>query len=1059
LRTCMLVEAAAGTGKTTMMVTRMVALLANGECEIRNIAAVTFTRKAAAELRSRFQVNLEQAAGKASGPARPRLQNALSNIEKCFVGTIHSFCGRLLRERPVEAGLDPSFREIDQEEDEVLREQAWEEYADGLYSRSDPLLDDLQYLGVKLNDLRNGFGEYIDNADVPEWPVEPAPPMDWDEVRRLLAEVRGDAEEIAAHLSTSFKDQDQLQRKFAKLLRMIRHTEDSNETELMNIVKELRVDSKAVMKKWSGRKDLAKAMTDRWAEHRKQAKDLLRRWSRCAYPAAMQAVQGAYAVYRDIKRARGVVSLQDLLTLAAELLRENPHVRLYFADRFQRLLVDEFQDTDPIQAEVMMLLTAKNHEETNWRNVVPREGSLFVVGDPKQSIYRFRRADIQTYGKVKEILERNGQLIVRLKANFRSSIPVIDWVNDTFKKEFKGPSEEQPEYVELLPGGSHGSGHGDPHAVMLHVTPKGLNKDEIARHEADIIARHITASVGSGGPVQASGFDDFLIVAARKDRLGEYGRKLQEYGIPHEVTGGDSLNRSREVGLLSDCLRAVYQPENPVALVAALRGGLFGISDDCLYRFKRAGGEFSFLSDFPSGFDHPEADSFAEAYGKLKKYRSWLQTFPAVAAMELMAGDLGLLASAAVDPEGNSRVGGLMKVLEILRSLQRGVWSVGDLADFLEDVAKSEKPKHKYDSMPAVEAESPAVRVMNLHKVKGLEAPVVFLADPTGRVTNRTITLHIDRSGPAAKGYLGFFDPDRDRYPPEIALPVRWETFEAREKDFQEAERTRLLYVGTTRARERLIVTQRDEGGYNNYNPWQDLKPYLTERKPFPDPGRVEPLIGHAVEITDADVALARQEIEDRCTAAAAPTYSVASVKQISAHRVTTTILGTQQGTEWGSVIHTLLENLMLNEKTDLRELARTVLLEEGFADTETWLDDAVETVRAVTESDLWARSRRSSQCLVEVPFQIPFDGVAGGAGKDDTILRGAIDLVFREKDGWVIVDYKSDRQSGEGIQGLIEKYRGQILTYAAAWEGITGEKVIECGLYFTFAREYHTIE
>ena len=153
----MLVEAAAGTGKTTAMIARMVALLVAGKCRTDTLAAVTFTRKSTAELRARFQIDLEKAARAAKGEARARLDAAVATVERCFIGTIHSFCARLLRERPVEAGVDVGFQELDEVADARLRQQAWEEYIARLLATDDPILAELEELGIEIRGLGPTF--------------------------------------------------------------------------------------------------------------------------------------------------------------------------------------------------------------------------------------------------------------------------------------------------------------------------------------------------------------------------------------------------------------------------------------------------------------------------------------------------------------------------------------------------------------------------------------------------------------------------------------------------------------------------------------------------------------------------------------------------------------------------------------------------------------------------------------------------------------------------------------------------------------------------------------
>ncbi len=154
----------------------------------------------------------------------------------------------------------------------------------------------------------------------------------------------------------------------------------------------------------------------------------------------LRVLNGAVATYDRLRREAGGLNYQDLLLLAARLLRDKPQIRRYFRRRFTHVLVDEFQDTDPVQAEVMLLLTAADPAQTEWRLARPVPGALFVVGDPKQSIYRFRRADIVTYNEVKKIIEQHGEVVV-LRANFRSRKAVIDWVNTTFDQFFPAAAD------------------------------------------------------------------------------------------------------------------------------------------------------------------------------------------------------------------------------------------------------------------------------------------------------------------------------------------------------------------------------------------------------------------------------------------------------------------------------------------------------------------------------------------------------------------------------------------------------------------------------------------
>ncbi|MEW6440618.1 MAG: UvrD-helicase domain-containing protein, partial [bacterium] len=550
----LLVEAAAGTGKTTCMLGRMIALIRTGRCEHpRNLAAVTFTRKAAAELRARFQVSLEQAVRGAEGIERRRLEQALAHLEQCFIGTIHSFCARLLRERPVEAGVDVGFEEIDEDADNRLRREAWSELA-ARVAADDPqgLGPELDRLGFDLSDLECGFRTYADFPDVHHWPV----PRDGGRLPDLssaIASLRAYVRHVAGFCDRLPGDcgNDSLIPELRRLPRVFSHCDDlARPARLMEMLELFNKKRRIVFKEWTREgaftKEQARAEEGRWNKFREEvALPLLTRWYEHRYGPVIRIFELAREVYDRMRRERGLLNYQDLLVRAAHLLRENSHVRIYFRDRFRFLLVDEFQDTDPVQAEVMLLLTATDPAEKSWRKCRPRPGALFVVGDPKQSIYRFRRADIVTYNEVKEILRQGGAegsegLVVNLSANFRTSGPLIDWINRVFgpaqaagtapaagaAADGAGPGPEEdggassmlrfpqdesdvsPGYVPLQCGRSdrEKGGSGPLQGVWcLRVPEDSCRRDLATDYEAELIARIIRHVLDSGaGPGAAA---------------------------------------------------------------------------------------------------------------------------------------------------------------------------------------------------------------------------------------------------------------------------------------------------------------------------------------------------------------------------------------------------------------------------------------------------------------------------------------------------------------------------------------------------------------------------
>jgi ATP-dependent helicase/nuclease subunit A len=1095
---CILVEASAGTGKTTSMVERMLALLRTGKCgNIRTMAAVTFTRKAAAELRGRFQVALEKAVRQAGGEEKDRLEAALAHIEQCFVGTIHSFCARLLRERPVEAGVDLSFEEIDEEADRRLRAEAWDGFASSLTAEDvDGLLEELSGLGLVIADLRSAFEDFADFPDVEEWPL-PAQDVqpDYERARAELEKFLAHMRELAPMLPREAGN-DTLIPQMKRIPRIISHYDDLEQPDqLMEVLELFDKGTKIIQKEWkktdrfSG--DDAKEELALWERFREDVvRPALKSWRELRYITVMHLMFAAREHYDGLRRERGQLNFQDLLMISAALLRENPAVRRYFQSRFTHLLVDEFQDTDPIQAEVIFLLVSSDPDESDWRKCEPRPGSLFLVGDPKQSIYRFRRADIVTYNEAKQIIRKSGGLVVNLSANFRAAAPIISWVNEVFepgepscdassKALLRFPTfdaDVSPAYVPLLVGREEGAGGELCGILRLYIPEEFSRKKQAVEEEADVIARTIRGALDNGvtlprtrkqldeGMSSAARPDDFMIVTRNTGRLSVYARALQRYGIPHQVTGGEALNELEELRHLHACLRAAVHPDDPAALVAALRGELFGVSDASLYAYKKAGGSFSYNAEIPDSLEPEHAEALEDAFTRLRRYALWFTRLPFAAACEGIASDLGLFALAAAQPGGDVQAGSLGKAVELLRALQTETWSAAQLTEHLGRLVEREE---KHDGISALSKALPAVRVMNLHKVKGLEAPVVFLADPSGEFEHE-VERHVDRSGGRILGYLAIYRGGT-RYGKGrlLAHPADWESLAEREREFIKAEALRLRYVAATRAGAATIITQRCK--QNNYNPWCRFEPFLDAESDLPDPGLQEAPTMERVPLSHAEVEKNDAAIASRLASAREATYDARGAKEYAlslpaakeavgvataaGSPVPSSLREGEHGVEWGEVIHLLLQAAQEDPDIELEGIASAALDEAGLDSS--LAPHAASLARSAMASPIWRRAHESETHFAEVPFQVlQEEGV-----EVPTVLRGVIDLVFKENGGWVLVDYKTDHLADSKPLELARRYAAQVRLYAEAWESCTGEGVKEIFLYFITADKLVEIE
>jgi len=1055
-----MVEAAAGTGKTTGIVGRMVNLIATGRCQIENLAATTFTRKAAAELRERFQAKLrEELSSDRPDDELERIKTAIERIEFAFVGTFHSFCSLMLRERPIEFGVDPGFREIDTAEGKLLCEQAWQAFLDELYSTGREQLDRIHTLGLKTNELKSCFLKFLQFRDIHEWPHVLPASFDLEATKR---EVQAYIEDmrllIPFFVAPADRKSDRTMELYEKIVLASDNVDWGHDADFFKLLELFDSSSlKTTFSYWHDY-DVAKEEKTRYHDMRLDTvRPAFQWWGHYRYEFLIGLLENASVVYDSIRNATGGLDFQDLLLHTAKGLKENASLRGYFQKRFTHVLVDEFQDTDPIQAEVLAYLTSNDNSQTNWKSCTPLSGSLFVVGDPKQSIFRFRRADIVTYKLVKQIFEQSGGKILSLSKNFRSEQSICDWVNPIFQNLI-GSTETKysPAAVDIECGRSDGS-KGELTGVHKLVIPEGLNKPEAIPWEAEQIAKYISVAIAEKKTVPRTEIElrrgksahaepgDFLIIVRGKDYLHHYANALDQFGISNTVTGGRAFENISELKAIYDILLTVDDSKNPIPYVSVLRSELFGFGDADFYELKRLGGRFSYTSPIPDGLSSELQSRFQSVNQRLTRYRGWIRNMPFASAFEKIASDIGLLARCSSHLDGDIVAGGFLKAVEWVRAQSWDFDSANDMITFLEELMDSTET----DNCSVLPPDTSSVRVMNLHKVKGLEAPIVFLACTFGK-GNYPPKSHVDRSEEVAKGYLaiekiigqGFKKKRRS-----IATPANWTTYSDEEVLFGNAEESRLLYVACTRAACQLVVTTSSK---DKNSTWKELYPHLESA-----PAIVVPSKGKAVTLNQTPSVAqtldeATDQIERTWSSLRTPSYAVVAAKSVamkqSKARPTWRASG-DYGHQWGTAIHQLLELRMNDSGIGLEPMAQQ--LAEEFELGSDRVVELLSTVETVASSGIWARAKRAETIFTEIPFETSTNP-ASSATVVPTVTRGVIDLCFKESDGWVLVDYKTDDISEGDLADAVEYYREQMKSYSSFWESVTGQPVAETGLYFS---------
>lgn len=1096
-----LVEASAGSGKTHCLIERMVALIREGEASVQQIAAITFTVKAAGELRNRFQNSLELELKKCkSGTAElERLSDALAHLDQAFIGTIHSFCGRLLRERPVEAGIDPEFREGDDLQIELLKGQTWQSYLEDVHLGREILPDDFVRSGLSLFDLQSLYEQLSEYDDV--------------EFERTAMAMPGEALEITLKATLEFMDQanavmperpppgrswEGLQENLlranairvhlnlAKEADVVRFLEIFETGEVKQFVYGQEGGRRVQIPVWTTReagKNVQVSVHELRTEHLLPALNAWRTW---CYPLVLGAVERAVDRFRIRRRQAGVLSFQDLLMDSVKLLRDSPsyiEVREYFQRRLTHIFVDEFQDTDPIQAEVMFLITADNPAESDWKKATPRQGSLFIVGDPKQSIYRFRRADISIYDLVKEKFAGN---VLTLTSTFRIAAGLCDRLNPALQgliEKHKAPY--QAAYTELHP--VRPAAVKDPIRYVYHETVQGQMGEHsknfrVASKDAETIARiisdmkdwslnlfqdHLEGEIGTRKRIGAK-WGDFLILARQKTHLPIYATALEKLGIPYRVSGANAF-KSREISPFMNLLTAVADPENSIALVAYLRDALAGISDEALYQFKSAGGSFESLWHLLRKSEELSPEIHSAAL-RIKAGADYVRRYLPSVAVESLLEDSGLLALTRSQESGGSRAGSLLRIVSLAKRMEREGMSFVEIVARLEDIHQRGTGADYSESLSLHPAQDDAVTLMNLHKAKGLEAPVVFLADPR-TLSWHTPRLHVRRAGGRAKGFIKVYGKLADGSEVVLAQPKDWDQLEQIETEYLKAEENRLIYVAATRARDLLVIShyQRSKGsephpGAAPDRPWEPLFKRIKEPLRLTIPR--EPDLDYVNPPENLNRETFQRQAERNRLGLRTQTYAQNTAHSLAADPGT--VEGVQfdpgriGGVAWGTVIHRLLADCAIFNRPSSEVLARKYLAEEGLSGE--LIQKAVDEVEVVRNSGLWQRLTDSEARYAEVPFAIRLEPgeeaelkVQAAATGIPTLFKGTVDLAFKEKAGWVIVDYKTEATEGR-LEQLKEHYRPQISFYGRAWHKLVGQPVHETALYFLDGGHYERL-
>lgn len=1096
------VEAGAGTGKTTQLVDRIVRTVLERDVALSEIAAITFTEAAASELQARIRVQFERAAVTDDPIVEQRATQAISDADLAAISTVHGFASRILGEFAVAAGLPPRVSVLDEVASQLAHEDRWDRFVDML--DAEPSYDELLYraalIEVPLSPRFQGQGSFKD--------VAANFAQNWDRLDELIAGVPEPLGPI------DFGPFDRAVATLAEASAACTDTSDLLYAHLQTIIPEMRA-AVAVAdphRKLRRLQSLYRAGTYRrggtraaWGRGRGGAKG---KWSTDVneVKGLIDEVNDALAVVLDQvshevldrlmrlvarevhhaaqeRRRNGGLEFHDLLVLARQVLRDNAEVRRALHERYRHVLLDEFQDTDPIQIELASLIAATPADEqpTRWQEHDVDGGRLFFVGDPKQSIYRFRRADIELFLEARDAYGEAGDGAVLLDTNFRTVRPIIDWVNGLFSEAM---SDEipgaQPKYEPLHAGREFDSA-GDHRPVVLggeHPDPKVKAGELRAAEAADVgdAVAHIRDSPESwqvhdetDGEWRPARLSDVTILIPTRTSLTYLRDALDERGLPYRLATGTLVYDTQEVRDALAVLRAIDDPNDTLSLIAALRSPLYGCSDVDLYVYHQAQRRWSLRNDTPDQLDddHPVVAALAHLR-TLWEQRWW--TTPANMLERVLRERHGFLLG-----YGTKRPAEVWRRLRFLvdqaRSFEES--NGGGLRAFLDWAALQSSDGSRVHEPMLPETDDEAVQIITIHGSKGLEFPITILSGMTTASAGRRngVSVLWGESGP-----------------PEVKLRAGVATAEHStradiEEEMDDHEKLRLLYVAATRARDHLVVsghhkaTDKVEASFaTRMAKFREAHPDLSRTIELDSAEPAEPggtvtsergdrttagaTVGPTVE---GGAALAeRQRWIDERTARLAPfdrprTLSATAIARSVDAAIADVDDDTgapsadegpavvrkkgRAGSAIGSAVHATLEFVDFDTPVDLVALATRQCELHAIPDT---VDLVLALVTSALESDAvgLARSNRSYRELY----------VAAPLG--DVMIEGYIDLLVETPEGLVIVDYKTDSASSQReIDEKLAAYELQGAAYAVALEESTGVDVVECRFVFCKAK------
>ena len=1136
--TNVVVTAGAGTGKTSLLIDRILHLLTRGHdrLALTQIVAVTFTNKAASELKLRMRHRLrlmkELATGRSPGNALHDYEirsirtlqetsgltdeelatvsdEAFREVERAHIETIHSFAGHLLRLYPVEAGVDPSFQEDDGTRFHEHFNHEWDQWLqrelDASGRRHDAWRRVLARYG--LDDVKQ-LAQALTDELIPVSGIRTSQPAATSHLRSWLATLR----DRGHLLQERYQGAQKINRLLDAAVALLAGVETNG------VPRPHDADAAVVLQQTIPAK--TKAWTD---EDHEEAKGLIKVAQAIAQSSASSlwdAVQllSPFVVHcRSAFVEKGLVSFNGLLARARALLRDHPHVRAELKEQYQAIIVDEFQDTDPVQYEIILFLAeAAGSEAREWHRVQPAPGKLFIVGDPKQSIYAFRRADIEAYDTVvrDHVLApaAKGERYA-LQGNFRTHAQLLDPVNRCCATVFPAASVEgvQPSYEPLLPVPSDSLPlpHERMELRLVTLAQEDADAETSSRAEADALARWLRDDVldkesllvgGRAVPIRPR---HVAILFRTFAHLRICLEAFRRHHLPCLADGEKHFYERQEVIDCSLVWRTLIDPRDELAAVGVLRSPYGGCSDVEIESIVQRG--------FPDDWAHESSLArLPPIFTILHSLRAETQALPVPEAIQYVFQALPLAELAAASIDGEHALANVLKLRDVMLAL--AVRSGLTLREIVRQVGQWVDDPPDEGERPLVEeglmSQGPggAIRLLTIHKAKGLEFPMVIVAGLHRDVDHRKASVWTSHDWLTDTIGLRLGE----------AADLGGIFLETKVAERQRAEQVRLLYVAMTRAQRRLVLSAALHGQGTTRK--GTLLSLIARGLDLDVPAMVEAakeslqcdqLVGDVAVTTT--VVPAPQPTQK--TRPAPPTWKatmpdgaehqrrwdtwlkqgetvVKTPQFLSATRSLTTgdtsvpeplellekVPGeserqstarrpkkpaSQPGSSGrraiiGTLAHRVLHGWDFSADPAtmpmwIQVCCRTYLPNESVSESGDVCTELQEIFAHFVESEPYSVLRQADILGREIPFAVPWEESEGaeaehtGAG----VMEGVIDVMYRREQQIWIADYKTHRVEQRSVEQVVQEYRAQMEVYRRAAESALAQGPVRAQLIF----------